>query len=564
MKPILPKLIPTLLALISLNAIAVTRYVDLNSPSPTPPYTSWLTAATNIQDAIDAASAGDVVLVTNGVYRTSLHIASDGTSNRVAVTRPLTLVSVNGAAVTTIDGENLLRCVYLTNGAALIGFTLTNGIAVYGGGVWSASLATVVSNCLMISNSAVSFGGGAYAGTLVDSVLRNNQAGNGGGAAANKLNNCTVVGNFSPYGGGVFAATLTNCTIIDNVAHDGAAGVLTCVLSQCLLSNNIVTGGGGGGGALSSSLYQCIITGNQTTSGGGGGTAGGSVHQCVISNNVAYQGGGTDTSFVNQSIVIGNTAWRGGGSYRGSILNSIIVGNLAFDSGGGTDGGCSLLNSVVYYNSAPANTNYGPADFFNSSCTTPLPFPPYSPGSFSGKPLFVDMQAGNFQLRSNSPCINSGSDPVYWPDTNSTDYAGQSRKVGGAMDVGAYEYQSPASSLSYAWAQQYGLPTDGTVDFLDMDGDGANNWQESRADTIPTNAFSVLKIVSVTNDPSGISVTWQSVDSRKYWLERATNLNSPSPFQAIYTQFPGSSGMTTLTDNSAGGTGPYFYRVGVH
>ena len=564
MKTILPKLTLALLALISLNAAAVTRYVDLNSPSPTPPYTSWPTAATNIQDAIDAAVDGDLVLVTNGVYRTSLQIASDGTSNRVAVTRPVSLVSVNGAAVTTIDGENLMRCVYLTNGAALIGFTLTNGIADNGGGVWSASLATIVSNCLMISNSAVSFGGGAYSGTLVDSVLRNNQAGNGGGAAANKLNNCTIVGNFSPYGGGVFAATLTNCSINNNVAQDGAAGALACVLSQCLLSNNIVTGGGGGGGALSSSLYQCIITSNQTTSGSGGGTAGGSVHLCVISNNVAYQGGGTDTSIVNQSIVISNTAWRGGGSYRGTILNSIIVGNSASDSGGGTEGGCSLLNSVVYYNSAPANTNYGPADFFTSSCTTPLPLPPYSPGSFSAEPLFVDMHGGNFQLLSNSPCINSGSDSVYWPYTNSADYAGQPRKVGGAMDVGAYEYQSPASSLSYAWAQQYGLPTDGTVDFIDVDGDGANNWQESRADTIPTNALSVLKIISVTNGPSGISVTWQSVDSRKYCLERATNLNSPSPFQAIYTLFPGSSGTTTLPDNDANGAGPYFYRVGVH
>ena len=46
---------------------AATHFVSLGSTNPTPPYASWATAATNIQDAVEAAVAGDEVVVSNGI-----------------------------------------------------------------------------------------------------------------------------------------------------------------------------------------------------------------------------------------------------------------------------------------------------------------------------------------------------------------------------------------------------------------------------------------------------------------------------------------------------------------
>ena len=58
------------IATLAVTAFPTTRYVDVSSTNATSPFTNWITAATNIQQAVNAASAGDDILVTNGTYAT--------------------------------------------------------------------------------------------------------------------------------------------------------------------------------------------------------------------------------------------------------------------------------------------------------------------------------------------------------------------------------------------------------------------------------------------------------------------------------------------------------------
>jgi len=127
------------------RALAGVHYVDVNSTNATPPYTNWITAATNIQDAVDAAVAGDEVVVTNGIYASG---GRDG--NRVKVEKLLNVRSINGPQFTTIAGGGTNRCAYLTNAASLSGFTLTNGHSQKGGGAYGGTL----NNCTLVGNSA--------------------------------------------------------------------------------------------------------------------------------------------------------------------------------------------------------------------------------------------------------------------------------------------------------------------------------------------------------------------------------------------------------------------------
>jgi hypothetical protein len=232
-------------------AFATTYYVDINSVNPTPPYTNWSTASTDIQSAVNQTTNGDLVLVNPGVYQSGGETVNGyGLTNRVAITTPITVESVDGPSVTTIggyqvpsttNGADAVRCLYMTNNAVISGFTLSNGATLYfgdsvneesGGGVFCATTnGGAVSNCVLVGNSAYNEGGGAYGGTFVHCIVFENQAQFGGGFANSLVFRSLVISNTayfsSGYGNG-----------------DGGGAYNSALFSSALVGNNAANSGG--------------------------------------------------------------------------------------------------------------------------------------------------------------------------------------------------------------------------------------------------------------------------------------------------------------------------------
>ena len=462
---------------------ATTHYVDAGGIHPVPPYTNWSTAATSIQDAIDVSTNGDTVLVTNGVYQTggsaywvTTYYPNYTVSTRVVVTKAITVRSVSGPAQTVIVGNLTdpfvyqytyqvwsasVRCVVLTNGATLDGFTLTNGYSAGGGGggVSSPSTNSMITNCIITHNTVDNFGGG-------------------GGAFSGTLNNCVLVADHAPSeGGGAASSVLNNCLLVGNIAAGG--------------------GGGSGGGAYSCVLNNCTVVTN-LASATGGGVASCTLNNCIVYDNIA--------------------AWEG-------------------------------KNSDPYWVSS-----------FNYCCTTPMPT--NGVGNITNDPVFVNLTNGDFHLQAASRCINAGNNSSV---VGSSDLDGNPRIRGGVVDMGAYEFQAQVTGTFSNWLQQYNLSTDGTADCADSDSTGMINWQKWIAGLNPTNTASVLVMTSAasTNASSGITVSWQSVPNRTYYLLRASYLGAQSAYSAIQSNIVGQAGTTSYTDASATNGVPYFYRVSV-
>lgn len=208
------------------ECIRICRYVSL-AGSHTSPFTSWSTAATNIQAALDVSTSNDIVYVADGTYT--------GTGNRDLdfKGKSVMLASTNRAETCIIDCERQGRGFLFHSGeghlSVINGLTIRNGKGGNGGGVSCVSNSCpTLRNCIVEDSIAALEGGGIY-------CL----------AASPRLENSVLRRNWAYYMGGAFysasgTAAVWNCTVVDNMSGQDYGGIFASVSSTVTVHNSII------------------------------------------------------------------------------------------------------------------------------------------------------------------------------------------------------------------------------------------------------------------------------------------------------------------------------------
>lgn len=370
-----------------------------------------------IQEAIDAASSGDTVLVADGVYK--------GLGNRNLDFRGKAIVvrSEKGPGHTIIDCEGEARGFYFHSWekrtSVVFGFTITHGYGKYqgGGGIYCYGSSPTINDCRITECTAKLKGGGVYCSASSSPVFVD----------------CTISNNSSEKGGGMYVSLSSPS------------------LTRCVISNNWTTGVGGGIYCFLSpmTLDRCTVSGNAAQSAGGGiycNASNPTVTASTISANRANSKGGgiyclSASPELTNCVITENGAGLGAGIYSAALSVPELT-HCTFNGNTATDRGCAvycnqssptIINSILWGDS--------PVEIYAEGFASPHVTYSDIQGDYPGEgnidadPMFLGEE--DYRLQASSLCLDHGDNHA--PRLPLTDKDGNARIINGVADMGAFE-----------------------------------------------------------------------------------------------------------------------------
>jgi hypothetical protein len=469
--------------------------------------TSWITAHSNLQTVLTAATAdADRVFVAAGTYtgsftikgnillrggfagnetlseiETILAAAPDTTVNKTI----LKSSSATSRAISTGSKTGAISCFYITEstgGASITYGSTLSYCVVYGNGTGSSGGAGInisntggiIQNCIIRDNTSSGAGGGIYTGNCADTkilncIIKNNTAGSNSGGVylyGGVVDGCTISGNTSTSsGGGVYmlgaTAALRNSIVSDNKASGTGAdirggGVYTAtgasgkIISNCTVRDNILETSSEnptnvyGGGIF---LFTVDTVWNCIVTGNETRVTGSNVKNAHGGGIYAGQG-----SVLANCLVAGNKAASNGGGVNiglnAKATNMTIAGNTAATGGGIylSNQVLTVSNSIIWGNAATTGS-----DVQKVGSNATLTYSIYSEATgeniaanMNVNPLFKNVSEGDYRLTSSSPAVDAGASDALIPNF---DLNGNPRINGAAIDLGAYEYATYTVTL---------------------------------------------------------------------------------------------------------------------
>ena len=223
-----------------------------------------------------------------------------------------------------------------------------------------------------------------------------------------------------------------------STAYGGGMNIDSCSMTlknAVFYNNNVVNAGGLGIQRCKDYMVKVVnmLAYNNTTSHYGGGlamaTSDPELNNLTIVHNYCGAGGGGMQMAFNACPTINNCVfWDNHGVWEKNINDSVFTYDGSQIWLWGDDNFPKFNNGLVMYGFDYIFGSFHiPEDHYNNM--------------LQDDPLFVDPQYFNYRLQANSPCINTGIEDVTGLFIPATDLDGETRIVGGRIDMGCYEWQ---------------------------------------------------------------------------------------------------------------------------